>query len=156
MLLAEYAPPHTKHLPVDPLRLRVLPIASAGISQITRRGKPLFTLLRLIAHPRPPRLREPRSHRPREVLPARLALPPHRVASVPLLHHCFLDEAADVRQAGVGSARAARLNRRRVGIKANDTHAPVRLYVGGGHVGRKDSKHGETRAPMDQAGDEKR
>jgi hypothetical protein len=37
---------------------------------------------------------------------------PHRVASVRELRHCLLDETADVRQAGVGSARAARLDRR--------------------------------------------
>ncbi len=95
-----------------------------------RRGKPLVALLRLIAHPRPPRLREPRSHHPRELLPARLALPPHRVAAVRPLRRCFLDEAADVRQAGVGSARAARLDRRRVRIQANDAHALVRLNAG--------------------------
>ncbi len=41
--------------------------------------------------------------------------------------HCFHDEAADVRQAGVGSARAARLDRRRVGAQANDARALVRL-----------------------------
>ena len=52
---------------------------------------------------------------------------------VRLLRHCFLDEAADVRQAGVGSARAARLDRRRVRIQANDAHALVRLNAGGGH-----------------------
>jgi hypothetical protein len=50
----------------------------------------------------------PRLHRPREPLPARLALPPHRVASVRLLRDCSLDEAADVRQAGVGSVRTRR------------------------------------------------
>jgi hypothetical protein len=105
MLLAENPPLHTKHLPVHPLRLRVtgtvMPIAAAGNGQITRRVKPLFALLRPNAHPRPPCLREPRSHRPREWLPARLALPPHRAASVRLLRYRFLDEAADVHQAGV-------------------------------------------------------
>jgi hypothetical protein len=54
---------------------------------------------------------------------------------VRLLRHCFLDEAADVRQAGVGSARAARLDRRRVGVQANDANALVRLNAGGGHSG---------------------
>jgi hypothetical protein len=54
-----------------------------------------------------------------------------------LLHHCFLDEAADVRQAGVGSAGAARLDRRRVRIQANDAHALVRLHAGGGHCLKK-------------------
>jgi len=49
-------------------------------------------------------------HRTREPLPARLALPPQRGATVRLLRHCFLDEAADVREAGVGSARAAELD----------------------------------------------
>ncbi len=127
MLVAEYPPLDTKHLAVDPLRLRVLPIAVAGLSQITRRAKSLFAVLRLIAHPRPPRLREPRLHRPRERLPASLALPPHLVASVQLLRHCFLDEAADVRSAGVGSAGAARLDRVRVRVQANDAHALVRL-----------------------------
>jgi hypothetical protein len=58
---------------------------------------------------------------------------------VRLLRDCFLDEAADVRQAGVGSARAARLDRRRVGIQANDAHALVRLNAGGGHWGKKNS-----------------
>jgi hypothetical protein len=56
---------------------------------------------------------------------------------VRLLRHSFLDEAADVRQAGVGSARAARLDRRRVRVEANDAHALVRLNAGGGHVGTK-------------------
>jgi hypothetical protein len=52
---------------------------------------------------------------------------------VRLLRHCFLDEAADVRQTGVGSARAARLDRRRGRIQANDAHTLVRLNAGGGH-----------------------
>jgi hypothetical protein len=52
---------------------------------------------------------------------------------VRLLHDCFLDEAADVRQAGVGSARAARLDGWRVRIQANDAHALVRLNAGEGH-----------------------
>ncbi len=68
------------------------------------------------------------------MLPARLALPPHLGASVRLLRDCFLDEAADVRQAGVGSARTgtARLDRRRVRVQANDAHALVRLNHAGG------------------------
>jgi hypothetical protein len=53
---------------------------------------------------------------------------------VRLLRHCFLDEAADVRQAGVGSARAARLDRWRVGVQAIDARALVRLNAGGGHL----------------------
>jgi hypothetical protein len=57
------------------------------------------------------------------MLPARLALPPHLVASVRLLRHRFLDEAADVRQAAVGSARAATLSRRWIGFEANDASA---------------------------------
>jgi hypothetical protein len=61
------------------------------------------------------------------------------------LRRCFLDEAADVRQAGVGSARAARLDRRRVRVQANDAHALVRLSAGGGHLGRKGSEqNGDT------------
>jgi hypothetical protein len=56
------------------------------------------------------------------------------------LRHCFLDEAADVRQAGVGSARTARLNRRRVRIQANDARALVRLNAGGFHSRRKQLK----------------
>jgi hypothetical protein len=34
-----------------------------------------------------------------------------------------------VHQAGVGSARAVRLDRPRVGVQANDAHALVRLYA---------------------------
>jgi hypothetical protein len=48
---------------------------------------------------------------------------------VRLLRQCFLDETADVRQAGVGSAGAARLDRRRVRIQANDARALVRLHA---------------------------
>ena len=55
------------------------------------------------------------------------------------MRHSFLGEAADVRQAGVGSARAARLDRRRVGVQANDAHALVRLNAGGGHWGERTS-----------------
>ena len=36
MLLAEYAPPRTKHLPVDLLRLRVLPWVRERQCQIAR------------------------------------------------------------------------------------------------------------------------
>jgi hypothetical protein len=36
MLLAEYAPPHTKHLPVDPLRLCIPPLAQERIGQTAR------------------------------------------------------------------------------------------------------------------------
>ena len=59
MLLAVYPPAHAKHLPLDPLRLRVLPIAEAAVREIERRAKPLSALLRLVAHPRPPRLPKP-------------------------------------------------------------------------------------------------
>jgi hypothetical protein len=59
-------------------------------------------------------------------------------------HHTFLPRpgcgccttAFSTRQptcAGVGSARAARLDRRRVGVQANEAHALVRLNAGGGH-----------------------
>ena len=39
-----------------------------------------------------------------------------------------------MRQAGVGSARAAGLDRKRVRVQANDAHALVRLHAGGGHL----------------------
>ncbi len=82
---------------------------------------------------RPPRLAKPRrrEHRPREVLPARLTLPPHFEASAidtaRLLRHCPLDQAVDMRQAGVGSARAARLDRRWVGIEADNARTPLQV-----------------------------
>jgi len=120
MLVAQYPPTHLKHLALDPLCLSVLPIESAALGQIFRRVKPLFALLRLLSHPRPPRLPKPRPHRPREALLACMALPPHLGASVRLLRHRLLDQAVEVRQAGVGSARAAGLDRRRVGVEADD------------------------------------
>ena len=82
---------------------------------------------------RPPRLAKPRrrEHRPREVLPARLTLPPYFEASAidtaRLLRHCPLDQAVDMRQAGVGSARAARLDRRWVGIEADNARTPLQV-----------------------------
>ena len=66
-----------------------------------------------------------------------MALPPHFVASVRLLRYRFLDEAAEVRQAGVGSARAAGLDRRRVGVQANDADAAFRRFVGRVHFEKK-------------------
>jgi hypothetical protein len=85
MFISKYPPIHSKHLALDPLRLGVLPITSEAIGQIRQRAKPLVNLVRLIAQQRPPRFRQPRSHRPRETLLARLALPPHHVASKRLL-----------------------------------------------------------------------
>jgi len=57
------------------------------------------------------------------------------VTSVRRLLHCFLDEAADVRQACDGSARADPLELLRVGVQANYAGALVRLNAGGGHLG---------------------
>jgi len=57
------------------------------IGQIVRRLKPLVALLHLVTHPRPPRLPEPREHRPCAGLLAHLALPPHLDASARLLQH---------------------------------------------------------------------
>jgi hypothetical protein len=79
-------------------------LALAGSSQIARRGEPLVALLSLIAHPQPPRLSEPALHGPCEVLPARLAFPPHLVMSVRLLRHGLFNESTDVREAAVRSA----------------------------------------------------
>ena len=45
-----------------------------------------------------------------------------------------------MRQAGVGPARAARLDRRRFRIQTNDARALVRLNAGGGHWTKKDFK----------------
>jgi hypothetical protein len=82
--------------------------------------RPLCALLRLVAHTRPPRLREPRLHAPRERLLARLALPPHRDACVCLLRHGFFDHAVDVCKACFATTRAARLDQRRVRVEAYD------------------------------------
>ena len=45
MLLAEYPPVHTKHIPVDPLRLRVLPLAKERRCQIARTRQRVRMLL---------------------------------------------------------------------------------------------------------------
>jgi hypothetical protein len=81
----------------------------------------------MIAHSRHPRLSKLRLHRSRESLIARLASPPHRVASVRLLRHRFVDEAAHMRQPAVASTRTSRLDRRRV--EANDAHASVHAWT---------------------------
>ena len=123
MLIAEYPPLGAKHLPVDPLRICVLTISVESVGQITLRRKLLFALLRLITPPQKPRKGEPRSHRPRELLSARLALTPHLVAPVWLLRHCILDEAADVHKAGFRAASAARLDRRRSRFETDDARS---------------------------------
>ena len=76
---------------------------------------------------------------PREILPARLARRQRRVASVRLLRHGLLDEAADVRQAAVRSTRAAGLDRRRVRVEADDADAHVGAVRSGSErrLGRK-------------------
>ena len=96
----------------------VPPIAAACLGQVACSRKPIVAGIHLIAHKRPPGTREPRSHGTREHLLARLALPPHSSASVSPLRKCFLDEAPNVREAGIGSARASGLDRRRVRIQA--------------------------------------
>jgi hypothetical protein len=109
-------------------RLGMLPFATQGLAQIVRRGLPLRVLLHRIPHPRPPCLRQPRPHRPRELLLARMASPPCDVPSVSRLRDRHLHHAADVHQARLAAARAARLDRRRLRPVA-DVAGSVRGHI---------------------------
>ena len=84
----------------------------------------------LIENYQPPCLRQPRPHRPRESLLARMAFPPCDVPSVPHLRDrdCHLHPAADVHKARLVSARAARLDRRRLRLVA-DVAGSVRAHI---------------------------
>ena len=70
-------------------------------------------------------LSQPRLHRPRVVLLARLALLPYAVSSLRLLRRRGSHEAGDVRQPAVAAARAAGLDGRRARVEADDARSAV-------------------------------
>jgi hypothetical protein len=125
MLRAEQAHLKLMQPSQHPFRLHVVALGQERLRQIALRCTPFVALRCLTRDPQPPRLRQPRPHSPRELLLARLALPPYLVSSVRLLRDRRFDEAADVRQPAVAAARAAGLDRRRARVVAYDARSVI-------------------------------
>ena len=111
--------PYTIHFPhlnvplqVHLQRQLIRPFTTAAICHIYHHKKALAAPPRLVAHPRPPCICEPRFHRPCEVVRARLARQPRRAASVHRVEVRFPDETLEVRKTTVVSTSAATLDRR--------------------------------------------